>query len=125
MSVSEAERFANDLVSNLPLRNTVKAGASGLASVVDIANKNGYSFTIDDAKQYMQSQSPHQLTDAQLDAVAGGKSSTSSTTVQTTAVATSAAEAAEVATSAVQVAEAAADAAVAAEVVAVVAAVLT
>jgi len=98
MAISEAERFANDLVGNLTLRNTVTTGASGLASVVDIANKNGYSFTIEEAKQYMQSQSPHQLTDAQLDAVAGGKSSTATNTVQTAETVTTAVTGAEVVT---------------------------
>ena len=125
MSVEDAERFANDLVGNKDLLGEVKKRASGLKSIVEIGKENGYDFTVDEAKEYMQSRSPRQLTDQQLDAVAGGKSSTSSAAVQTTVAATTGIEAAEVATSAVQVAEAAADVAAAAEVVAVVAAVFT
>nr|WP_170134870.1 Nif11-like leader peptide family natural product precursor [Acuticoccus kandeliae] len=127
MSLSEAKRFADDLVADRTMAAELKDSATGLASVVDFAKERGYDFNVDEAKDFIQSRTPKELTDEQLDAVAGGKShsSTSSTTVQTAGVATSAAEAAEVATSAVQVAEAAADVAAAAEIVAVAAAVLT
>ena len=93
-----------------------------------LAKTHGYNFTLEDAKKYVQSRSPRELTDKQLDAIAGGKNSSSvatqSTVAQTAWVASTAAEAAEVATTAVQVAEAAADVAAAAEAVVVVAAVL-
>lgn len=128
MSISDAERFAQDLSTNSDLRDAVKEAATGLASVVEFAKSKGYEFTIDEAKEFILSRSPQDLTDEQLDAVAGGKhhhhssAATSNTVVQTAGVATTAAEAAEVATTAVQVTEAAADVAAAAEVVAVAAA---
>lgn len=130
MSVEDAERFANNLVGNSELLAQVKQHATGLASVVALAKQHGYDFTVDEAKKYIQSRSPYELNDQQLDAIAGGKHhhssvATSTKVAQTAYVASSAVEAAEVATSAVQVAEAAADVAAAAEVVAVVAAVLT
>lgn len=128
MAIADAERFAKDITDDEGLRDAVKAEATGLASIVEFAKSKGYDFTIDEAKEYIQSRAPQELTDQQLEAVAGGKgggSSTSSTVVQTAGVATSAAEAAEVATTAVQVTEGAADVAAAVEIVAVAAAVLT
>jgi len=131
MSIAEAERFVNDLASKPDLLAEVKPFATGLAAVVALGKKHGYDFTLDDAKRYIQSRSPRELTDKQLDAVAGGKhhgghsaAVTSTKVAQTVAVATSTVEAAEVATTAVQVSEAAADVAAAAEAVVVVAAVL-
>lgn len=130
MSVSEAERFVNDLASKPDLLAQVKPLATGLAAVVALGKAHGYDFTLDEAKKYIHMHSPRELTDRQLDAIAGGKHhgggsvATSTKVVQTTAVATSAVEAAEVATTAVQVAEGAADVAAAAEAVVVVAAVL-
>ncbi|SHM32900.1 Nif11-like leader peptide family natural product precursor [Roseibium suaedae] len=130
MSISDAQRFADDIAKDPELRDAVKGAATGLASIVEFAKSKGYEFSIDEAKEYILSKSPKDLTDEQLDAIAGGKHhhssvATSSTVAQTTAVASTAVEAAEVATSAVQVAEAAADVAAAVEVVAVAAAVLT
>jgi predicted ribosomally synthesized peptide with nif11-like leader len=131
MSIAEAERFVGDLAKNPQLLAQVKPEATGLASVVALAKKHGYSFSLDEAKKYVQSKSPRELTDKQLDAIAGGKHhgggssvATSTKVAQTAYVASSAVEAAEVATTAVQVAEAAADVAAAAEAVVVVAAVL-
>jgi predicted ribosomally synthesized peptide with nif11-like leader len=128
MSKAEVERFVNDLATNMGLLGQVKPQATGLAAVVAVGKQHGYDFTLDEAKSYIQSRSPRELTDRQLDAIAGGKHhsgvATSSKVVQTTAVATSAVEAAEVATTAVQVAEGAVDVAAAAEAVVVVAAVL-
>ncbi|UYN94410.1 MAG: Nif11-like leader peptide family natural product precursor [Enhydrobacter sp.] len=123
MSMAEVARFSKDLASKPDLRAKVQPKATGLAAVVALAGQMGYSFTLDEAKAFAQSKSPKPLSDKQLDAIAGG-GATSTTTVQTTAVATTAVEAAEVATTAVQVAEAAADVAAAAEAVVVVAAVL-
>jgi predicted ribosomally synthesized peptide with nif11-like leader len=130
LSTAEAERFVNDLATKPQLLAEVKPRATGLAAVVAIGKQHGYDFTLDEAKKYIQSRSPRELTDKQLDAIAGGKhhghsqAVTSVKVAQTAAVATSAVEAAEVATTAVQVAEGAADVAAAAEAVVVVAAVL-
>ncbi len=130
MSISEAERFVGDLTRNPQLLSQVKPQATGLAAVVALAKEHGYDFSLEEARKYIQSRSPRELSDRQLDAIAGGKHhhgssvATSTKVAQTAYVATSAVEAAEVATTAVQVSEAAADVAAAAEAVVVVAAVL-
>lgn len=128
MSIAEAERFVNDLAKDPKLLGEVKPRATGLAAVVALGKQHGYNFTLDEAKNYIQSRSPRELTDKQLDAIAGGKHhssvATSTKVAQTAYVASSAVEAAEVATTAVQVAEGAADVVAAAEAVVVVAAVL-
>src|ERR1700743_926085 len=119
MSVEDAERFANDLVTNKDLLAKVKQEATGLGSIVAIGKEHGYDFTLEEAKTYIQSRSSQELTNEQLNAVAGGKSKA----VQTSSVATTVEEAAEVATTAVQVSQAAADVAAVSEAVAVVVAV--
>ena len=128
MSIAEAERFVNDLAKDPALLAQVKPRATGLAAVVALGKQHGYNFSLDEAKNYIQSRSPRELTDKQLDAIAGGKHhwsvATSTKVAQTAYVASTAVEAAEVATSAVQVAEGAVDVAAAAEAVVVVAAVL-
>jgi predicted ribosomally synthesized peptide with nif11-like leader len=131
VSIAEAERFVNDLAKDPQLLARVKPQATGLAAVVALGKQYGYDFSLDEAKGYIQSRSPRELTDKQLDAIAGGKHhgggssvATSTKVAQTAWVASSAVEAAEVATTAVQVAEGAADVVAAAEAVVVVAAVL-
>jgi predicted ribosomally synthesized peptide with nif11-like leader len=74
VSIAEAERFIKDLAGDPALRDTVKAGGGSLGALVDVANKHGYLFTIDEAKQYIRSQSNQPLSDEQLDALAGGSS---------------------------------------------------
>jgi predicted ribosomally synthesized peptide with nif11-like leader len=72
MSQADIERFTRDLQSNEQLRNEVKSGASGLASIVDIAKRHGYDVTIDEVRAHMRGQVPQNLTDEQLEALAGG-----------------------------------------------------
>jgi len=130
VSIAEAERFVNDLAKDPQLLARVKPQATGLAAVVALGKQYGYNFSLDEAKGYIQSRSPRELTDKQLDAIAGGKHgggssvATSTKVAQTAWVASSAVEAAEVATTAVTVAEGAADVVAAAEAVVVIAAVL-
>jgi predicted ribosomally synthesized peptide with nif11-like leader len=105
MSIADAERFAKDLGTDKALLAEVMQNASGVASVVKVANAHGYSVTVEEAKQYIESRSPKELTDDQLDAVAGGKSKgkpnlTSTSAVQTTTVVSTTLEAAEVASTA-------------------------
>ncbi|MCH4561415.1 MULTISPECIES: Nif11-like leader peptide family natural product precursor [Mesorhizobium] len=111
MSRAEVERFVDDLAKDDSLLEKVKPNATGLASVVAIGKNHGYNFTLDEAKSYIQSRSPQELTDKQLDAIVGGKHhhssvATSTKVVQTAAVATTAVEAAEVATTVAEAAEA-------------------
>ncbi len=128
MSNAEVERFVNSLAKDPQLLAKVKPLATGLAAVVALGKQNGYDFSLDEAKSYIQSRSPRELTDKQLDAIAGGKHhggvATTTKVAQTSYVASTAVEAAEVATTAVQVAEGAVDVAAAAEAVVVIAAVL-
>jgi predicted ribosomally synthesized peptide with nif11-like leader len=97
MSQSEVERFVADLKSDASLREALKGSAAGVASVVAFAQARGYDIGADEARQYIQAQSSNDLTDAELDHVAGGKGhhSTSTSTVQTTQSATTQTVAAE------------------------------
>ena len=111
MSKADVERFVGDLKNNADLLAEVKSKASGVGSVVEIARSHGYEITIAEAKDYIQKQTSSDLSDEQLDAVAGGKGGGSAAVqtnaVQTAEAATTVVEAAETVTSAVQDAEAA------------------
>jgi predicted ribosomally synthesized peptide with nif11-like leader len=122
MSSTEAERFVNDLAKNPALVAALKPQATGLASVVAFGKQHGYDFTLDEAKQYIQSRSPRELTDTQLDAIAGGKKKGGGSVKVTSniAAATNTVEAAETMTTAVTNAEAAVEAVAAASGAAVV-----
>jgi predicted ribosomally synthesized peptide with nif11-like leader len=100
MSQSEVERFVADLKSDAALREDLKGSAAGVASVVEFAQARGYDIGVDEARQYIQAQTSNDLSDAELDHVAGGKGhhSTSVSAVQTVQTATSISTAAEVGT---------------------------
>lgn len=78
MPMTEVQRFANDLAQKPDLLANVKPFATGLTAFVALGKQHGYDFTVAEAKQYIQSRSPQELTDRQLDAVAGGKNVQSS-----------------------------------------------
>jgi len=103
MSQADIQRFVSDLKDNQGLLNEVKSGAVGLAAVVELAQSKGYDITVDEAKAYIRGQANKELSDEQLDAVAGGKGHHHSMGVK---VAVAAVEAAMAVTSAVQTAEA-------------------
>lgn len=115
MSKADVERFVNDLKSDPALLAQVKENAAGVGAVVEVARSRGYDITVDEARNYIRDQAGTQLSDSDLDAIAGGKghhssssyTATISNVVQTAEVASSVAEAAEQATTAVQDAEAA------------------
>ena len=73
MSQSEVERFVADLKSDAVLREDLKGSAAGVASVVAFAQSRGYDIGADEARQYIQAQTSSELSDSQLDHVAGGK----------------------------------------------------
>ena len=73
MSQADIERFVADLKSNPELLAEVKQQAGGLGSVVAFAKSKGYDVTAAEAKAYVNAQAGKDLSDAQLDAVAGGK----------------------------------------------------
>jgi len=96
MSQSEVERFVEAMKSDPALLKEVTSNAAGIGSVVEIARGRGYDISIDEAKSYVQRQSSVELSDDQLEAVAGGKgSSTSTASVQTTVQVTTEAVVAE------------------------------
>jgi len=65
----EIERFGKDLKSNESLRAAVKAAGADYPAIVKIANSKGYKFTADDVSAVVAS---GELSDAQLEGVAGG-----------------------------------------------------
>ena len=79
MSQADIERLTRDLQSNEQLRNEIKSGASGIASIVEIAKRHGYDVTVDEVKAYMRGQSTKDLNDDQLEALAGGAGDTPQT----------------------------------------------
>ncbi len=66
---AELQRFTADLVSNPELRAAVKAAGTDHASIVKTANEKGYYFTLADVYAVTAS---GELSDAQLETVAGG-----------------------------------------------------
>lgn len=103
MSQADVERFVEDLKNDEGLRTELSGQASGIGSVVAFAKDKGYDVTAEEASAYINAQAARDLSDAELDAVAGGKghhhneTSTSSvsaaTNVSTTAEAVSSAAA--------------------------------
>jgi len=73
MSHSEIERFIADMKSDLSLLQQAQSGSTGLESVVALATSKGYDITLDDAKGYIRAKAGSELSDDDLDAVAGGK----------------------------------------------------
>ena len=73
MSQADIERFVADLQTNPDLLAEVTKSAGGIASIVEIAKGKGYDVTLDEAKAYIQAQAKAELSDEQLDAIAGGK----------------------------------------------------
>lgn len=79
MSQAEAERFVADLKQDSGMLEELKTQATSIDAVAEFARGKGYDLSADDARAYIQAQASHELTDQELDAVAGGKSSTNIT----------------------------------------------
>ena len=88
MSQADLERFVSDLKTDDALRAELAGTASGIGSVVEFAEGKGYDISADEARNYIQSQSGTDLSDDQLDAIAGGKGHHHSSTTSVTQVAT-------------------------------------
>ena len=88
MSQADLERFVSDLKTDDALRAELAGTASGIGSVVEFAEGKGYDISADEARNYIQSQSGTDLSDGQLDAIAGGKGHHHSSTTSVTQVAT-------------------------------------
>ena len=83
MSIAEIERFAADLKSNAALKAEAekaqadKSHANPMDRAVAFAASKGYAFTADHAKDHIRAKAKaagKELTDAELDGVAGGLS---------------------------------------------------
>jgi predicted ribosomally synthesized peptide with nif11-like leader len=72
MSLADAQRFCADVASNKQLNDKVKPMAAGLASIVAAAKTHGYDFTLDELKQAIRERARRELSDAHLEAIAGG-----------------------------------------------------
>ena len=81
MSLSEVERFAADLKSSEALRGEAEKHAAAkhngtpVARAVAFAASKGYAFTADHARAHIKANARaagRQLTDAQLNGIAGG-----------------------------------------------------
>jgi len=73
MSKQEIERFIGDIKGDKALLAEISSGTAGLAAVVEKAQAKGYDITLGEAKTYITEQAGQDLSDAQMDAVAGGK----------------------------------------------------
>lgn len=68
-AAADIERFAKDVQRNEALRAEVKALGSDQDAIIRLANAKGYQFTVDDVSALGSS---GELSDEQLEAVAGG-----------------------------------------------------
>lgn len=102
MSASEVIRLTKDMKTNPDLLDAVKDASGSLAKVVQVAAQHGYTFTVQEANEYLESTAGAELDDAQLDAVAGGKHKASVPTVVSTVIAVTVAVAAAEAAAAVE-----------------------
>lgn len=73
MSHADVERFVEDLKNNEKLRGALAEQASGIGSIAAFARDKGYDVSAEEASAYISAQAGQELTDEQLDAIAGGK----------------------------------------------------
>lgn len=105
MSKEDIDRFVADLKGNASLLDEAKGVPGGLAAMADFAKSKGYDVTVDEAKTYISEQANRELNDAELDAVAGGKSSSNTSSTSVTTVSTNVYAVAEAAVTTVEAAE--------------------
>jgi hypothetical protein len=78
MSQAEVQRFAADLRSNAALQQEIgKITADPLNSVVSVAQRQGYDFTLEEARGHIQAKAQANgkaMSHAELDRIAGGVS---------------------------------------------------
>jgi hypothetical protein len=73
MSQAEVQRFAADLRSNAALRQEVDGITSDpLHTVVAIALRRGYGFTLEEAERVIAAKARAPMSDSELDRVTGG-----------------------------------------------------
>lgn len=100
MSKAEIDRFVGDVRANRKLLDDLSDGVIGLGHFVDRAKQAGYSFSVEEAKEYIRANHKPDISDDELDAVVGGGTVGTNTNVATQAEAvTAAVEESHVATS--------------------------
>jgi predicted ribosomally synthesized peptide with nif11-like leader len=73
MSQAELQRFAADLQSDAALRQELDGITSDpLHAVVGIAQRHGYSFTLEEAESVIAAKARAPMSDTELDRVTGG-----------------------------------------------------
>jgi predicted ribosomally synthesized peptide with nif11-like leader len=73
MSKSELARFVADLGTDSILQSSVKTNTANPTALVAIARSKGYAIDLEEMRNHLEAGRPD-LTEKQLDAVAGGKS---------------------------------------------------
>jgi predicted ribosomally synthesized peptide with nif11-like leader len=71
MSKAEVERFSKDVKASKALQEEVKKAGTSEQAVVDLAKSKGYDFTVEELKA-AAAQKKGELSEEQLDKVAGG-----------------------------------------------------
>jgi len=91
VSKAEIDRFVGDVRANRELLDQLSDGVIGLGHFVDRAKQAGYTFTVDEAKEYIRANHKPDISDDELDRVVGGGSVSTNTNVATQAEAVTAA----------------------------------
>lgn len=86
MSQSEVERFVESVKSDEALRSELSSLASGVASIVEFAKSKGYDVTAEDVGSHMRAQLGGELSDSDLEALAGGAGTAPPTSALASAV---------------------------------------
>jgi predicted ribosomally synthesized peptide with nif11-like leader len=74
MSKPELDRFIGDAQTSTELQETLKGKSTDPAAIVTVARARGYDVTSEDVDAHVSAQK-RQLSDQDLDAVAGGRPS--------------------------------------------------
>lgn len=73
MAYEQIEQFLAALQKDPQLIEKFQSGISGLDSVVEFAREMGFEISLDDAREFIREQANVELSDEQLEAIAGGK----------------------------------------------------
>ena len=73
MAYEQIEQFLAALQKDPQLIEKFQSGISGLDSVVEFAREMGFDISFDDAREFIREQANVELSDEQLEAIAGGK----------------------------------------------------
>jgi len=84
---AEVERFANDVKSNTELQEAAKGAGTDVGALVAVANEHGYKFTADELNAHAATKKS-ELSEEELEQVAGGSNVITVVVVGVTVVAT-------------------------------------